>query len=112
MIPMSVEAAVAAYVKPYCTKETKSGVTSTFEMEDGTLSASLAVPKDAGIVKSIDLTDEAALTACKVTGWKKAVKNENVAHSQTFTKLANNAKEGYAELLDHANTLAAPVSGN
>ena len=113
MIPMKVEDGVESYVKKHLTKKSTSGVTSTFEFEDGTLSAKLEVPRDEkGVVKSIDLNKPESLTTCNVKSWSKGASNANVKHNQTFGKLAGTAKEGYKALLEHANTLAEEVEGN
>ena len=113
MIPMKVEDGVESYVKRHLTKKSTSGVTSTFEFEDGTLSAKLEVPKDAsGVVQSIDLNEPKELTKCSVRSWSKGAGNANVKHNQTFGKLAGTAREGYKALLEHANTLAIEAEGN
>jgi hypothetical protein len=106
---MTVSAGIAAYVKPHITKETKSTLVSTFSLEDGTLKFTLDAPVDAGIVQAVDLNNPSAISACKVKGVTQSVKNPNVATSQSFTKLAGSVQGGFAKLMEHANTLAAPA---
>ena len=115
MIAMKVEDAVTSYVKPGLTKKSTSGVSSTFEFEDGTLSAKLEPPKDdknGGAPASVDFADPAALQSCSLKSWNKSGGNANVKHSQTFGKLSGKGQIGYNALLEHANLLAKEVEGN
>lgn len=112
MIAMSLSKAVEAYVKPHITKETKSSVNPTFTLEDGRLSYQLEAPLEGGVVQPVDINSPAAVAKCRVKSVKQSAGNPNVTISQSFSKLAGSAQEGFVKLLEHANTLAAPASGN
>ena len=112
MIPMSLGQAVKDFVKPHLTKETKATPSASFQLEGGTLSFSIAGRVENGVPVPTDLTDIDSVKLCRVKSVKQQVKNANVTLSESYTKLADGINKSFALLLDHANTLATPVSGS